>query len=70
MGRQRLGPGEGLLGQGWGQGLRVSHGGLRCPWAAGLGGQQVGADLTWAGEAVGEGREDTGSGFPALYPRP
>lgn len=53
VGGQGLGPGQGLLGQGWGRGLRVSRAGPRCPGAAGLGGQQLGADLTW--RAAGKG---------------
>lgn len=69
VGGQGLGPGQGLLGQGWGQGLRVSREGPRCPGAAGLGGQQLGADLTWG--AAGKGVRTCGvPPLPPLLPLP
>lgn len=46
VGRQGPGPGQGLVGQGWGRDQRVGRGGPGCPRSAGLGGQQVGTDLT------------------------
>lgn len=64
VGGQGLGPGQGLLGQGWGRGLRVSRAGPRCPGAAGLGGQQLGADLTW--RAAGKGVRTCGVRAPQL----
>lgn len=45
VGGQGLGPGQGLLGQRWGQGQWVSQGGPGCPGAAGLGWQQLGTGL-------------------------
>lgn len=46
VGRQGPGPGQGLLGQGWGRDPWVGRGGPGCPRSVGLGGLQVGPELT------------------------